>query len=151
MFIGIATLIALGAVILSFFSTVATWSVLAVAAAAFWLLLLAIRRKQYPHIDDLSDDANALIQRYGHFYFMPFAGSDCSGGCSAICLASIIAVVVSCIRGDWWSLAVGAAVYCATAFAARGFNPTNFLSPRERVAHEEIVVWLQSRMNGAKE
>ncbi len=75
---------------------------------------------------------------------LTIAGSDCSGACSTISLASIITVIISCFRSERWSIAAGAAVYFATSFAAKGFIPTSFLSPAERVSHEEIAAWLRS-------
>jgi hypothetical protein len=141
----LTTLLAISAIVLSFFSTVAAWALLGLLTVGFLLILFVVRKRTYPYFQELSPRANLLIRNHGHYYFMPFAGTDCSGACSAIGLASLSVIVISCFRGDWWSIVVGGVINVAVFNASKSFNPTNFLSILERPYHDEIIAWARQK------
>lgn len=137
-------LFGIAAIVLSFFNVTASFATLAVPTIGFAILLFALKAKKYEYISTLSDGANELIRKYGHFYLRPRAGADCSGSCSFIVIASMTITIISCIRGEWWSIPGGIAIYAVAAYTARGFNPMNFLLPAERPFHDEIANVLNS-------
>ena len=117
---------------------------LGVITFGFLFILLSVKNRKYSKVEELSDEANLLFRKYGHYYMRPFSGSDCSASCSLLSLAAITAVIISCFRGDWWSIAVAIPIYASAAYAAREFNPTKFLSPIEQIYHDEIISWIES-------
>ncbi len=145
MFTAITTILTLLAIGLSHFYPVVAWSILTLLILAFFFMLLSLKRVKHPEIDHLSNEANGLIKKYGHYYARPFGGSDCSGSCSFISLGTIVTATISCISGDWWSLAIAVPIYIASAFLAKAFNPTKFLSPLDEAYHDEVMSWLSSK------
>jgi hypothetical protein len=78
----LAVLVGLASVGISFFSPPWAWAPLLVAAAALLLTLFGAKRQRWRQIDELSPQANAMLQRFGHYYSMPFAGLPCDRGWS---------------------------------------------------------------------
>lgn len=108
-----------------------------------------LRRRKPEPVPELSSKANEMLQKFGHFYFMPIAGTDMSVAASTVALASVVVGVVAGIRGFWWGLAIGVVNYWIAAPFARFFNPSKFLADEEeRAAHNEIVTLMRQRSQG---
>jgi hypothetical protein len=128
--------------ILAFVSVQWAWLPPAIMVGFLYLLFFGLRSRRHGPVPELSWKANELLGKFGHFYAMPFAGSNASSAASITALAAGAIGVVSAIKGFWLGLGVGVALYVVAAPLARQFNPSSFLiDDAERAAHEEILQW----------
>jgi hypothetical protein len=139
-------LICLAAVITEFFSVLWGWLLLTVPSAFLLFTLIGVKQKKWQNIPELSETANQLLQKFGHYYAMPFAGRDFSASASTLVFAGAAIAIISAIKGFWWGIGLGVINYFLMGFISRAFNPTNFLvGPREQMGHEEIIEWITER------
>ena len=142
----ILKLIALAAAIAAFWSVWLSVALLILTQAALLITLLALKAKKFEHVSELSQEANQMLRKFGHFYNKPFAGTSYSGTASLVMLSCISAGLVFGFRQAWGPTAVAAIGFIAMGFTARAFNPTNFLvDDSERLAHQEIIQYMQFR------
>jgi len=86
---------------------------------------------------------NQMLQKYGHFYTMPFAAREFSGSSSAFQLASFILGAIDGFKGEWWGVGLALVNVGVMAYAARAFNPTVLITdPLERLAHDEVIAFI---------
>jgi hypothetical protein len=138
-----ALLIGLTAIVAAFFSPVIAWAILAFPVTMLLITALALKQKRWKRIPELSDSANSLLQKYGHFYSMPFAGRDYSSAVSTVMFAGVIISAIGSFKLYWWGLAVAVGNYLVMALVSKFFNPTHFFADQEeQLAHEEIVSFL---------
>jgi hypothetical protein len=141
-----STVMSLLALVLAFVANEWAWIPCAVTTAALYLVLLGVRGKRYGPVPELSAGANELLRKFGHYYVMPFAGSEVSAAASTITLAAGAVGVVSAFKGNWWGLGIGVLIYGIASRLARQFNPTKFLvDDSEKAAHDEIVDHIRNR------
>jgi hypothetical protein len=139
----IAIMISFAAIVAAFFSPTIAWAVLVFPVTMLLLTLLAMKQKRWKHIPELSDSANALLQKYGHFYSMPFAGRDYSSAASTLLFAGVIIGVIGTFKLFWWGITIAAGNYLVMGVVSKAFNPTSFLTdPEEQLAHEEIISFI---------
>jgi len=140
-------LICLAAVITVFFSVLWGWVILAVPSTFLLITLLGVKQKKWQYIPELSETANLMLQKFGHYYAMPFAGRDFSASASILMFAGAAIAIVSAFKGFWWGIGIGAINWFLMGFIARAFNPTHFLvDPLEQMGHEEIIAWIKERL-----
>lgn len=134
------------AIIVAFWSPVASWCILAVPLAFFSLTLWSLRRRPTPHVTELSTKANEMLSKFGHYYHHHFAGGDISASASTVSLSASVVAIIGCFYGFWWGIGIWVVVALVGGFLSRQFNPTNFLlDEAERRAHEEIIAWLSRK------
>ena len=139
-------LVCLVAVIVEFFSLLWGWVILFFPAVFLLLTLFTVKRKKWQYIPELSDAANKLLQKYGHYYAMPFAGIDFSASAVTIIRAGIIVAIIGIFKGFWWGIVICIIYWICMGFFSKAFNPTSFLhDPSEKMAHEEIFNWIDER------
>jgi len=63
-------MICLAAIITEFFSVLWGWLVLAFPAAFLLITLLGVKQKKWQYIPELSDEANRMLQKFGHCVIM---------------------------------------------------------------------------------
>jgi len=144
--------VGLVAIIVSFWSPIWAWVILGIAEVVILFTLMGVKSQKWKYIPDLSEPANAMLQKYGHFYTMPFAARDFSSSASAYQLASIALGIVCGFKGMWWGVAVAVGNMMLMAFVARAFNPTVFITdPLEQLAHEEVISYVMSRQGRPNE
>lgn len=142
----IAIILSLVAIVTAFFSVLWTWVVLAVPIALLLITFMGLKQKRWKHIPELSEPANAMLQKFGHYYTMPFAGRDFSASCSTLMFAGVVIAVIGAFKGFWWGLAIAVANWVVMGFLSRAFNPTNFIAdPLERLAHEEVISFIVAK------
>jgi len=135
-------LISVAAVITEFFSVLWGWLILAVPSALLLIMLFAAKLKQWEYIPELSETANEMLQKFGHYYAMPYAGSDLSASATTLLFAGSVVAIISVFKGFWWGIGIGVINWFLMGILTRVFNPTNFLvDPLEHKAHEEIISW----------
>lgn len=128
-----------------FFWPLAAWLLLSTVTVYLLLTLIAVKRQRYPYVPDLHPLANQMLQKYGHFYFKPFAGKIYSGAASANILYSIIMTVICIYQQAWWGIIAGLVNGYLGAYLSKEFNPSHFekfLTPAEQLAHQEIVHYI---------
>ena len=105
----IAIALSLVAIVTAFFSALWAWVVLAVPIALLLVTFMGLKQKRWKHIPELSEAANAMLQKYGHYYTMPFAGRDFSASSSTLMFAGAAIAVIGAFKGFWWGLVVALA------------------------------------------
>ena len=97
----------------------------------------------------MSPEANELLQRYGHYFAMPFASKDFSASAATSQFAGIIIAVIGLFRSFWWAIGLAAVNWFAMGFVAVSLSPVSLLvqSPALRIAHDEIVQYISSQRN----
>lgn len=142
----IAIILSLVAIVTAFFSVLWAWVVLAVPIALLLMTFMGLKQKRWKHIPELSEPANAMLQKFGHYYTMPFAGRDFCASCSTLMFASIVIAVIGAFKGFLWGLAIAVANWVVMGFLSRAFNPTNFIAdPLERLAHDEVISFIVAK------
>ena len=154
MFELVTTVLCLTAIVVAFWTPVVSWCILALPLAGFFFMLFALyaeRSEQLQYVPELSPKANEMLRKFSHYYSRPFGGRSVSASASAIHLSSIAVVIIGCIKGFWWGIAVCVVVWGLAGFIARQFNPVNFLlDDDERMAHDEVASWIRRRNSGEK-
>jgi len=142
----IIIVICLAAVITEFFSVLWGWLILGVPSVFLLVTLVGVKQKKWKHIPELSEMANQMLQKFGHYYAMPFAGSDFSASASTLMFAGVAVAIIGAFKGFWWGIGIGVVNWLLMSFVSRAFNPMNFLvDPLERMAHEEIISYITGR------
>jgi hypothetical protein len=139
----IAIVLSLVAIATAFFSVLWAWVVLAVPIALLLITFVGLKQKRWKHIPELSEPANTLFQKFGHYYTMPFAARDFSASSSTLIFAGVLIAVIGAIKNFWWGAAIAVANWIVMGALSRAFNPENFIAnPIERLAHEEIISFI---------
>ncbi len=142
----ISTAFCIAAIITAFFSATWAWALIAPPALFLIFTLRALKKKRWKHIPELSEPANLMIQKFGHYYLHPRAGGDFSASCSALMITGILIAIIGAIKGFWWGIALAVTNYVVMGPMARAFNPANFLSdPVERLAHNEVISFVLAK------
>jgi len=139
-------IICLVAVITEFFSVLWGWVILALPAFFLLITLIGVKQKKWAHIPELSNYANRMLQKFGHYYSMPFAARDFSASASTVMLAGVVVAIIGIFKGFWWGIGIAVVNWFLMAYTSRAFNPSNFLvDDRERKAHDEIISYIMEK------
>ena len=142
----IIILICFASVITEFFSVLWGWLILAVPSVFLLIGLFAVKQKKWQQIPELSETANQMLQKFGHYYAMPFAGRDFSASASTVMFAGAVVAIIGAFKGFWWGIGIGVINWFLMGFVSRSFNPTNFLVGHlEQMGHEEIISYITER------
>jgi hypothetical protein len=142
----LVVLICLAAVITAFFSVLWGWLILGVPSVFLLVTLFAVKRKKWQHIPELSDTANQMLQKFGHYYAMPFAGRGFSASASTLMFAGVALAIIGAFKGFWLGIGIGLVNWLLMGFVSRAFDPSNFLvDPLEQMDHEEIISYIIER------
>ena len=142
----ISIIIGLGSIIWSFFSPKWAWLPIAVLISIIVITFFSVKLRKWKYIDELSSDANKLLQNYGHYYSMPFAARDFSSSSSTIQFIGIAMAISNAVKGFYWGIAIAVLIWLIMGPIAMGFNPTSFIKDESfRSAHEEIIEWINSK------
>lgn len=142
----IAIVLSLVAIVTAFFSSLWAWVVLAVPIALLLITFMGLKQRRWKHIPELSEPANAMLQKYGHYYTMPLAGRGFSASSSTLMFAGAAIAVIGAFKGFWWGLAIALANWLVMGFLSKAFDPTNFIAdPLERLAHEEVISFIMAK------
>jgi hypothetical protein len=134
------------AVITEFFSVMWGWIILGVPSAFLLVTLIGVKQKRWQRIPELSEAANQMLQKHGHYYAMPFAGRDFSASASTLMFAGAAVAIIGAFKGFWWGIGIGVINWFVMGTVSKAFNPTNFLAdPIEQMAHEEIISYIMDR------
>lgn len=112
-------------------------------------LWLAKQKYGSKYIPELSPDANDLLQRYGHYFAMPFASKDFSASAATIQFAGIIIAIIGIFRGFWRAIALAVANWFIMGYIAISLSPVSLLaeSTTLQIAHDEVVEYINSQCN----
>lgn len=143
--IPIQLLSGVGAIVMSFFHPGFAYAVVSIPIVLLLIICLWGKTVPIPEpIPELSEAANDLRRKFRAYYISPISGQKCSCAASGIMLSLLPITIISCFNGFWWSIAIAGAIFTFVGPLQRIFNPTNFMSPIEELAHQEIV---QQMMN----
>jgi len=142
----VATFLGLASILAAFYSPAWGWAGIAPPSFALLIILYRKKRTTWRRVPELSPQANAMIRKFGHAYANPIGGRDLSLAASTVMCASMIVALIGLRHAFWAGIAMGTTNGLAMAFAARQFNPANFLlGEAERVAHTEIISLIQRK------
>jgi len=96
----IVIIICLASVITAIFSILWGWLILAIPSVFLLINLLSLKQKKWKYIPELSESANRMFQKFGHYYTMPFAGSDFSSAASTLIFAGIAITIIGVFKGS---------------------------------------------------
>lgn len=140
----IVLLISFIALVASFFSIEVGWIIISIPNLYLLLTLLMLKQKKWDYVSELSENANIMLKKFGHFYAMPFAGRDYSSSASVLMYAGAIISLVGIFYDFWWGIGIGVLNWFIMGFVSRAFNPTLFLVDyEEEIAHNEIITFLE--------
>ncbi|MDL1969822.1 MAG: hypothetical protein LWW94_02395 [Candidatus Desulfofervidaceae bacterium] len=111
-------------------------------------LLVEKQKYRFTHIPELSSEANELLQRYGHYFAMPFASKDFSASAATSQFAGVIIAII----GLWWAALLGVANWCLMGIIACSLSPVSLLAekPELRIVHDEVIGFLQQQFKKQK-
>jgi len=149
MFQVIFTIISIVAIVVSFFSIIWGWIILAVSLvlmlAQVYITKVQYRAKPQP---ELSVRANELFKRYAHFYMAPFGSRDFGSAADTLAIAGIIIAIIGLFYHFWWGLPICIVNLISEKRISRFFNPGSFITSKSyQNEHNEIVALIESRMN----
>jgi hypothetical protein len=134
-------------IVVSFFSPLWGWIILALPSLFLIITLFGLKQKKWSYVPELSPKANQMIRKFGHFYNMPFAGTDFSASATTLMFVGIILAIIGLFHKFWWGIAISAVNWVVMAFVSRAFNPSFFLvDDEERFAHEEIIFFIRQKL-----
>lgn len=136
--------IAGAALLMSFWFPLGAWIPIALVLGFSGLIALSVRGQAYEGDHRLSPGAEHLLQQYGHVYGAPFAAVQFAGASSTMTLACALVSVVDMLKGFWWGLVIAVPLAVLGLLLGRFFNPTTFYSELERLAHHEVIAYLQA-------
>ncbi|SRR5258706_11703826 len=141
----LVTIFCLVAFVAAFFFPFWAWVPIGLADGYLLYVLGGAKRMKWKYIPELSRAANEMLQRYGHFYTMPFAGTDFSSSASGLQIAGIAVDVVCAFKGFWWGLGLAVLNYLVMGPVSVSFNPTHFLKdPSKKNAHDEVIAHIRN-------
>jgi len=145
----IVILFCLVSIIVCFFSLMWSWIILAIPFV--YLISQAFLAKliyRWKIIPELSEEANRLFKKYGHYYAMPFAGRDFSKASSSVGITGMIISIIGLFFHFWWGILLGLLSLGIGNYLGRFYNPSMFLellSDSEKHAHEEIIFFIRNK------
>lgn len=132
--------------IVAFFSVTLGWIILWIPTAFLLIRLFGVKQKKWQYIPELSETANQMLQKFGNYYAMPFAGRDFSACANTLMFAGAAVAIIGVFKGFWWGIAIGIVNWFVMGMVSRAFNPANFLvDPTEKMAHKEIISYITAR------
>ena len=105
----------------------------------------AVRANRLPPSEQISPEANALMQRYGHYFASPFACRDFSASAATSQFIGLVCAVIGGVAASWWwGLALAAVNFVAMGAIATRLSPAAPMAsdPAVRLAHDEVVAFL---------
>ena len=138
--------ISLGAI---HYSKLWCWMTLILCALLLLIPLSGLKAKK-PDLRSkkLSDAANAMLEKYGHYYAMPLAARDFGRAAMVLHATGTIAAIIDLFTGYWAGVAMGAAYFVAMGMLAHAFDPNIFAyDPEEKAVHDEIRAFLEKSAN----
>lgn len=146
MFQMLAIIISIGSIGWAFYSPIWAWSPLICFIAFLLFMLFGVKKKKWRYVDTLSPDANQMLQRFGHYYAMPFAGRDFSGAASTIQFAGVAVGIVGALNNFYWGLGAAVVGWLSLGAIAVAFNPSNFIRGTDlEAAHNEVIAWMMDQ------
>lgn len=142
-FIGVVAIAAI------FVSKLWSWMTLILCALLLLIPLSGLKaKKEDLRSKKLSEAANAMLDRYGHYYSMPHAAKDFGRAAVVLHLCGTIAAIIDLFMGYWTGVGIGVAYFIAMGMLARAFDPNNFAyDQQERAIHREILAFLEKSAN----
>ena len=139
-------LLCISAIIAAFFSRSIAWGILLLPFAYLLFTAFATRSAKLKHIAEFSDNGNAMLQKWHHYYLHP---ALCVA-CRAVGLSAAAVAIIGCFYGSYLGLAFGVAICLLTFNLAPVFDPTNSLrNPIDRQAHEEVIAFINQKLEDA--
>jgi len=147
----VVILICVAAFVTEFFSVLWGWLLLALPSIFLLISLFGVKRKKWRHIPELSEAANRMFQKFGHYYTMPFAGRDFGRSAAILMCAGIPIAIIGAFKGFWWGIGIAVANWYGMYLVSKAFCPIYSLDdPHEQMAHDEVVSYVTDRLRFGK-
>ena len=149
MFQMLTIIIAVVSIILIFITHPAwAWLPIGLVDVFICIQLWAVKQKyRFNHIPDLSSEANNLLQRYGHYFAMPFASKDFSASAATSQFAGILIAIISVFKSFWLAIIFAAINWFVMGYIAVSLSPVALLAkhPYLQYAYDEVVEFISNR------
>lgn len=139
------SLVALGLI----FIVAPIWSWAPILLADLFIIFQFVSvRKAYKvsPIPTLSEEANALWMKYGHYFSMPLASRDFSASAAILQFVGVAVAILCAFKDFYWGIGLAVANWFLMGTIAVGFTPAALLAkiPSLRQAHDEVVNFIQT-------
>jgi hypothetical protein len=142
----INVLLCIYAIIAAFFSWSLAWGLLLLPVAYVLFTASAARASKLEHIAELSENANAMLRTWHHYYLHPTLCATCR----AVGLAAPVVGIIGCFYGSCLGLGLGVGICLVTFKIAPVFNADDLLrNPIYRQAHEEVTAFISQKLEDA--
>jgi hypothetical protein len=139
----IIILLGIASIVVCFFSRMWSWIILVLPFIYLVSQAFLVKRiYKWKQIPELSEDANILFQKYGHYYTWPLGGRDFSSASSLWGMTGVVVAIIGLFFHFWWGLLLGVIAWFVSIRLGKFFNPSKFLTGWEKQAHEEIIFYL---------
>jgi hypothetical protein len=149
MFQMIVVVILIMSIILSFVTHPAWgWLPIALIDVVICVQLWAAKHKyRFDYFSGLSSEANELLQRYGHYFAMPFASKDFSASAATCQFGGIALAIIGIFKSYWWAVGFAAAQWCLMGVVAVSLSPVSKLAknPALQIVHDEVVEFIRGK------
>lgn len=130
-------------------------SVLLIPSILILIILSRVIAETWKTDPSLSDSAKDMLQRFGHFYYMPYAATSFSNSSFFIRLTAILIIAISWYRSsfmhyddgfEWYHSLILAIIWFVFGEVQRAFDPRKSLNDESvKSAHAEIVRWIKKK------
>ena len=145
----VTILISVVSLVISFiFHPAWAWIPILLVDCVIYIQLWAAKQKyRFKYIPGLSPEANELLQRYGHYFAMPFASKDFSASAATSQFAGVLIAIIGVFKSFWWSIVLGAGNWFIMGYIAVSLSPVALLKsqPTLQIAHDEVVDFINSQ------
>lgn len=134
------------AIYFSFYYTNVPWIIIGGCDIVLIFLFAIAKSRKFKTEESLSESANVLLEKYGHFYAYPRMSTTYGGVAALMMLCGFIVASIGAFQGWWWGFGLAIINYVIMGYVSRNFNPTRWIVSEEDVAaHNEILQHLWGR------
>ena len=138
----------IGAILPFFVKPYWGWMPVAILDVIVIVSYMAAKSKySFQPMNELSNDANFLLQKYGHYFIMPFGVKDFSSASAISQFGGIVIAIICAFKGFWWGIAIAIVNWGIMGTVAVSLSPMALLDkrPELRFAHDEVVEFLNAK------
>lgn len=119
------------------------WAALGLFGAFLLFQLLVVRKTHRftPLLPAVTEAEALLVERYGHYFAMPFASRDFSAAAATLQFGGILVAIVSWFPGFKFAVAFAVFNWFIMGYVATAFSPAALLAkhPELRIPHDLLL------------
>jgi len=119
----IFVLVGIVAIVISFYSSIWCWLILAIPELYLSIIFWSSKSKKYKILDNLDDSANLLFQKYSYYFLHQYAARDFSGSAALMLNAGIIIGFINIFYGFYYGIGLAVISYFLMKKISNEINP----------------------------